>query len=329
VLARDGSVDLRALRQARDELERRLLAPVAHKAALRREDGSAGLGNIVGIGIGVRLAGGVATGRPAIKIFVAAKRPRRAIAAEALVPRWFGGIPTDVETAGEVRAHRFMRRYRPAPSGVSIGRESEGGSLACFVKRSGATYILGNNHVLALVNRGPAGTGIAQPAEIDGGARSGDVIARLSRFVPISFDDPNEVDAALARLPSGMADRRVLRAGGKRQALLPPEIGPALGQEVQKSGRSTGYRRGRIDAIAVTIDVDFAPLGTTARFVNQFGVRGRRRSFSDHGDSGALVTTWPSNQPVGLLFSGCTGLGLAFCNDIRKVTKGLGVSIVY
>jgi hypothetical protein len=324
-----GANDLRALRQARDELERHLLAPVALKAALRRQDGSAGLGNIVGIGIGVRLAGGGATGRPAIKVFVAAKRPRRAIAAEALVPRWFGGIPTDVEAAGEVRAHRFMRRYRPAPSGVSIGRESEGGSLACLVKRSGAICILGNNHVLALVNRGPAGTGIAQPAEIDSGARSGDVIARLSRFVPISFDDPNEVDAALARIPSGMADRRVLRARGERQRLRPPAIAPALGQEVQKSGRSTGYRRGRIDAVAVTVDVDFAPLGATARFVNQFGVRGRRRSFSDHGDSGALVTTWPANQPVGLLFSGCTALGLAFCNDIRKVTRALGGSIVY
>jgi hypothetical protein len=317
------------LRQARDELERRLLAPVAHQAALRREDGSAGLGNIVGIGIGVRLAGGVATGRPAIKVFVVAKRPRRAIAAEALVPRSFGGIPTDVETAGEVRAHRFMRRYRPAPSGVSIGRESEGGSLACLVKRSGATYILGNNHVLGLVNRGPVGTGIAQPATIDGGALSGDVIARLSRFVPISFDDPNEVDAALARIPPGMADRRVLRARGERQRLRPPAIAPALGREVQKSGRSTGYRRGRIDAIAVTVDVDFAPLGAIARFVNQFGVRGRRRSFSDHGDSGALVTTFPGNRPVGLLFSGCTALGLAFCNDIRKVTRALGVSIVY
>jgi hypothetical protein len=320
--------DRRALRQARDELEKRLLAPAALKAALRREDGSAGLGNIVGIGIGERESGGAATGSLAIKVFVVRKRPRRAIAAEALVPRRIGGLPTDVVTAGEVRAQRFMRRYRPAPSGASIGRESEGGSLGCLVKRSSAFYILGNNHVLALVNRGPAGTRIVQPAEVDGGEPSRDAIARLSRFVPISFDESNEVDAALARIRSAMADRRVIRARGGWQPLAAPEVAPALGLQVQKSGRSTGYRRGRIDAIAVTVDVDFAPLGATARFVNQFGVRGLRRPFSDHGDSGALVTAWPGNQPVGLLFSGCASLNLAFCNDIRKVTEALGVSIV-
>jgi hypothetical protein len=259
------------------------------------------------------------------------KRRREDVSSEALVPRALGGVPTDVDLTGTVVAQQYTARHRPAPCGVSIGscHFATPGTLACVVKRVGRHYILGTNHILALLNRGPIGIGVPQPGRLDGGRCAQDVIARLSRFVPIVQEGTNLVDAAIALTSRVRVDPRVLRAGGVRQPLASPETPPVLGLRVQKSGRSTHYRTGRIDAVAVTVDVDFAPLGGTFRFSNQFRVRGARRPFSDNGDSGALVTTLPGNQPVGLLFSGNAARNVSFCNDIAAVTRALDVSIVY
>jgi hypothetical protein len=203
------------------------------------------------------------------------------------------------------------------------------GTLGCLVKSGRRLYLLGNNHVLGLVNHSPIGAGIAQPGTIDGGSCDRDVIARLTKFVPIDFDGPNHVDAAIALVPPRRVDRRVLRHWGSRERLVPPEVAPALNLAVQKSGRSTQYRRGHVDVVAVSLNVSFAPIAGVARFSGQFRVSGLGAPFGDFGDSGALVTTHPSNQPVGLLFSGNAATNQTFCNDIRAVLRTLGVAIAY
>jgi hypothetical protein len=342
VLAGDAAVALDALpecaadrleelREARDELEARLLVRPAERTLAALEDGPAGLGNIVGIGIGGQEVEGRPTGRLSVKVLVREKRRRRQVASEALVPARLGGLPTDVEAAGRITAQHYTERHRPAPCGVSIGSCNfvTPGTLGCVVRRGRTRYILGTNHILALLNRGPIGVGIPQPGRLDGGRCAGDVIARLSRFVPIVRDRPNLVDAAIARTAGARVDARVLRPEGVLQPLAAPEVPPALGTQVQKSGRSTHYSTGHIDAIDVTVDVDYGPLGGTIRFSNQFRVRGTGGPFSNNGDSGALVTTVPGNQPVGLLFSGNPRRNMSFCNDIAEVTRALDVSIVY
>jgi hypothetical protein len=319
------------IRQARDELERRLLIGPIEKALAAREDGAHGFGNIVGVGIGEKMVGDQPTGRLVVKVFVRDKRRRAEVASAALVPRFLGGVPTDVDASGTIAAQHYTLRQRPAPCGVSIGSCHcvTPGSLGCLVRRASRYYILGTNHILALLNRGPVGGGIPQPGRLDGGKCSRDVIARLSRFVPIVREGTNLVDAAIALTLRTRVDPRVMRTGGTRQPLVAPEDTPRLGMPVQKSGRSTRYRTGRIDAVHVTVDVDFAPLGGTFRFSEQFRVRGARKAFSDNGDSGALVTTHPENRPVGLLFSGNAAHNVSFCNDIAAVTRALDVSIVY
>jgi hypothetical protein len=157
----------------------------------------------------------------------------------------------------------------------------------------------------------------------------GDVIARLTQFIRINFGGvPNLVDAAIAQTSPNLVDRRMLRAGGL-QRLVPPVVGPVLNQQVQKSGRTTQYTRGLVNAINVTVDVSYAPLGGIARFTNQFGVRGINGIFSDRGDSGSLVTTFPANNPVGLLFAGNAAQNRTFCNDIRRVLAAFAVTIVF
>jgi hypothetical protein len=318
-------------RQARNEVERRLLIAPAERAVAALKDGSAGFGNIVGVGIGEKIVDDQPTGRLVVKVFVRVKHRRARIASEALVPRILGGVPTDVEAAGAITVQHFTDRHRPAPCGVSVGNCNfvTPGTLACVVRRAGRHYILGTNHILALLNRGPIGIGIPQPGRLDGGQCSRDVIARLSKFVPIVAEGTNLVDAAIALTSRKRVDPRVLRPGGALQPLVAPEVAPALGMPVQKSGRATYHRTGRIDAVNVTVDVDFAPLGGTFRFSNQFRVRGESEPFSSSGDSGALVTTLPGNQPVGLLFSGNRDTNVSFCNDIADVIRALDVTIVY
>ncbi len=322
---------LRSLCQARDEMEKRLLIAPAETALAAVEEGPSGFGNIIGVGIGEKEVNGLPTGQLAVKVFVKEKLYAGEVASEALVPGALGGMPTDVDATGEISAHRYVGRYRPVPCGVSIGNCGMvmAGTLGCYVSRARSLYILSNNHVIALVNQSPTGAGIPQPGRLDGGVCARDIIARLSQFVPISFGGTNVVDAAIAQTSPTLFDRRVIRPGGIRQRLVSPEVAPALNRFVQKSGRTTQYRRGYIDAINVTADVNYAPLGGVARFSNQFRVRGIGGIFSDRGDSGSLVTTYPANQPVGLLFAGSASANMTFCNDIRRVRSALGVGIVY
>jgi len=209
-LIRPGDAS-RSLLEARDDLEARLLlAPRFADAA--SAEGAGGFGNIVGVGIGVKEAGGKPAGRPAVKVFVKEKLPARRISSETRVPRTLGGIATDVDACGEVRAH-----------GILVGRDGTErvGTLACLVTAGGRLHVLGTNHVLALVNRGPIGAPIRLRGKTDRRDRRGGVIGRLSRFLPIAFDADNEVDAAMARTSPSLLRRVTACARG----IAPPAPG--------------------------------------------------------------------------------------------------------
>lgn len=321
-----------SLSQARDELEQRLMISPAETALAAAEEGAAGLGNLVGVGIGEKVVDGVPTGQPALKVFVKEKLAEDQVSSEALVPQSVGGVTTDVDATGEVSGQFFTARLRPAPGGVSIGHcpTIHAGTLGCLVTRANQLFILSNNHVIARVNAGPLNVPVSQPGRLDGGNCATDVIARLTQFVPIIFGTQcNFVDAAIARTSPNLVDRRILRPFGIRQPLIPPHVPPVLNTFVQKSGRTTQYRRGIIDAVNVTLNVNYAPFGGIARFCRQFRVRGIGAIFSDRGDSGSLVTTFPINHPVGLLFAGNAANNFTFCNPIGAVLSAFGVNIVY
>ena len=120
--------------------------------------------------------------------------------------------------------------------------------------------------------------------------------------MPINFAPgaANQVDAAIARTSPNLVDRRILRPGGVLQPIAPGgPVAPALNMLVQKSGRTTQYRRGIVDLVNTTVNINYAPLGGVARFVGQFRVRGLGGAiFSDRGDSGSLVQPFPA-EPSG------------------------------
>jgi hypothetical protein len=324
--------DASSVSQAREEIEKRYMIAIDQKLMAVAADGPYGMGNIIGVGIGEKEVDGFPTGQLAVKVFVKEKLNLHEIAAEAAIPASLGGIDTDVVVSGEVGVHSYTSKVRPAPGGVSVGNCNRimAGTLGCLVKRGNQLFLLSNNHVLALVNTSPLGTGNPQPGRLDGGICESDVIARLHQFVPISFSGQcNTVDAAIAKTSPHLVDRRIIRPGGIRQSLVAPDVPGALNMMVQKSGRTTQYRRGLINAIHVTADVNYAPLGGIARFCRQISVRGFNGIFSDRGDSGSLVTNFPQNNPVALLFAGNASANVTFCTPIRTVLGAFGVTIVY
>jgi len=331
-----GEEEYRALLRAQEAVEKRYLLDPAAAVAAAAEAGTSGLGNVVGAGIGEKLIDGMPTGQLAVKILVKEKLSPGDISAEALVPESIEGVATDVDAVGDINAEMFTARLRPAPGGVSIGncQRVMAGTLGCLVRRGNLLFVLSNNHVMALVNTSPLNTGIPQPGRLDGGVCNADLIARLTQFIPINFAAGvcNFVDAAIARTSPALVDRRILRPGGIRQPLVAPTAQPALNMLVQKSGRTTQYTRGIVDMVNVTINVGYAPLGGVARFCRQFRVRNiGGGDFSRPGDSGSLITTFPANRPVGLLFAGGSSgaLSVTFGNPIDPVLNALGVQIVF
>lgn len=315
-----------ALLKARDDLEKALLfdaAPMAFAAASGTE--RYGFENIVGVGIGEKVAAESETGEPCVTVYVIAKAPRRDVDSEALVPASVGGVATDVVAVGELTAQPYRGRYRPAPGGVSIGHvKITAGTLGCLVKRGAKKFILSNNHVLANSNAAKTGDAIVQPGPYDGGKAPADVIARLAQFVPLKFGGTavNFVDAAIAAplRPDLVRATNIWYGTVSTTTTL-----PQLALLVKKAGRTTQRTRGRISGINATVRVNYGTSGV-ALFQNQIVIVSLTSApFSQGGDSGSLIATDSGNRPVGLLFAGSASHTIA--NPIRSVLTALNVQI--
>ena len=301
------------------------------------------LSNVVAIGVGFKIAGGVQTNEPSVVVSVVKKLPVIQLPESARVPKTLGGMPTDVVEIGKVFALQDPRqKMRPARPGISIGHyQITAGTLGCLVQRNGQVYILSNNHVLANSNAAQLGDAILQPGPIDGGT-SADQIGTLQQFVPIGFESStspgcsplaslmrlfgpakplinepgnNTVDCAIAKpLSADLVDPDILKIG------IPTGAGTAsLGTQVQKSGRTTGLTTDQITQIDVTVSVDYG--GKIAIYKNQL----MAGAMSQGGDSGSAVLDM-NKQVVGLLFAGSNTTTIM--NPIQLVLDALGVQLV-
>jgi hypothetical protein len=225
-----------------------------------------------------------------------------------------------------------------------------GGTLGALVEDEDKNqYILSNNHVLAESDQAHVGDTIDQPGLIDGActplSRPGSTlksVGTLEYFVPLASRQTN-VDAALALTTPGAVDTSgaILGLGtpGRDGSLsaAPPMAGQGetltaanLGMNVAKSGRTTGLTCSNVDAVALTVKVDYykdcaeTQPYTTKTFENQIGIGGTH--FTDSGDSGALVLDASNAQAVGLYFAGGTdgdGNGLSVVNPMGDVLREL------
>jgi len=258
-------------------------------------------------------------------------------------------------------AHQ-QRLALPVPLGSSSGSNHDydtqrgqltdccGGTLGALLQdSSGNQYALSNNHVLARSDQSQPGETVIQPALIDNGCTpvgsgpGATQVATLAAYPPL--DSPNtNVDAALARVTPGAVDPHgaILELGaklpdGSLDAAAPGVSSTAgqgesaaLGMLVAKSGRTTGLTCAPVSAVSLDVLVDYyqdcaeTKHALRKKFTNQIAISGT--SFSDAGDSGALVVDTSNAEPVGLFFAGGTdshGIEHAIANPVSDVLANL------
>ena len=231
-----------------------------------------------------------------------------------------------------------------SPLGVSGGNAKDsstvsgqtlccGGTLGALVSRGGSLYILSNNHAIARSDSASVGDPIVQPGLIDNNCAVPPTVATLSQFFNMETGPAPKIDAALALINSGAADAAgtILQLGGTASnppANGPPHAGsgvlPTVGRAVAKSGRSTGLTCSSIFATQASINVEYQKgcgTGSTfnVSFTNQVDIT--NNGFSAEGDSGSLIVTQDTADPVALLFAGSGSDTVG--NPISDVLNGL------
>lgn len=226
----------------------------------------------------------------------------------------------------------LQQRRRPLVRGASIAhRDVSAGSIGAFVTVDGDTsiYLLSNNHVLANSDLGQPGDDVLQPGPADGGAAA-DRVGELFRAVPLTPDEPNLLDAAIARLDTGVEVDLDAHDGPLGDVIEASDLAAVVG-DVAKIGRTTALTVGRISAI----EVDGVPVGYATGvlvFDDQIEVEGIDAAFSAGGDSGSVIYAVTDRRGVGLLFAGSVAGGpgdtaLTYANPLATVLSELAASM--
>jgi hypothetical protein len=199
-----------------------------------------------------------------------------------------------------------------------------GGTLGSLLTRNGAQFILSNNHVFAGSDSAQVGDPIIEPGLIDNPkpntctTTGTTTVANLTQFFNLETGPTPKVDAAIAQV----VNNTVVDPGGNIFYLGatatngipdpgPPHAGSGvaatINMAVAKSGRTTGLTCSSVLATNTASTVQYQKgCGTGATFnvsyTNLIDVLGG--NFSAEGDSGSLIVTQNTADPVALLFAG-------------------------
>ncbi len=200
-----------------------------------------------------------------------------------------------------------------------------GGTLGSLVTRGGTQFILSNNHVLARSDAAVVGEAITQPGLIDANCDKTQTttVANLTAFVNLESESHaasvSNIDAAIAQVVSGEVDPtgNILFLGGTADGNGVPLPGAPHGgsglsatvnMNVAKSGRSTGLTCSAVMSVNTNTSVQYTKncdgTGTpfTVEYNNQVDIVGGE--FGAPGDSGSLIVTQNTADPVALLYGG-------------------------
>jgi hypothetical protein len=153
------------------------------------------------------------------------------------------------------------------------------------------------------------------------------MVADLSEWA--QFGSGN-VDAAIAQVRAGQVrtDGAILEIG----TLANTTAQPFLGQNVKKSGRTTGLTRSSVSALNATINVGYtdecAGNSFTVQYTGQIVISNRGSRFLAGGDSGSVMVEDAAVNPraVGLLYAGSSSVAIA--NPIDDVLDHFNVTMV-
>src|SRR5262245_18561426 len=222
---------------------------------------------------------------------------------------------------------------RPIKLGTSGGNVNDvskrfccSGTLGSVVTKGGVQYILSNNHVLARSNSRVVGEDISQPGLVDSNCSvpASDIVADLTQFIPLGS---NNVDAGIAATRAGNVTTtgEILAVGVPASTIATATVG----RGVAKAGRTTGLTCATIGSVNTNVSVQYeARCGGGRKFViaytNQVVINSS--TFSAGGDSGSLIVTSDTAQPVALLFAGSSTTTIG--NPASDVANALAVTFV-
>ena len=227
----------------------------------------------------------------------------------------------------------------PMVLGVSGGNANDGngvtccgGTLGALLARGGKQYVLSTSHVLARTDTGVVGDAIIQPGLLDSSCSltATTPVATLSQFINLeSSSGASLQDAALAAVSAGKVatSGAISQLGASTNDGQPTDGAPHAGVgvapslyeadgvtrlKVAKSGRATGLTCSSVSAINVTASVTYQKGCDGTEFQQTFSdlivVEGG--DFSAQGDSGALIVTQGSGDPLALLVASSDGATL-------------------
>jgi hypothetical protein len=308
---------------------------------------------VVGVGVGTRVRGGVRQDEPCLTIFVREKRSPSALKRSELLatslPSPAGGtVGVDVVEFGVPTAPPPPARGellgavdgRPVPPFLAalrtLQRPTRGGLSAahwrfpigtltigvCDRSNPGFQYALSCNHVFGRLGAAIPGDPVLQPSAFDGGTVA-DTFARFDRSVPLLFDGrtPEIADAALAVCFGDVAGGTVEGVGSIAGPRDPSTV--KAGEWVCKVGRTTGLTYGTVLSTSATIRVDYSSLGFPGRLVF-YHRQIVTTSMAAYGDSGSLLLDG-EGRGLGMVFAG--GDGGTVHNPLIAITTLLGVII--
>ncbi|UKS30354.1 S1 family peptidase [Paenibacillus sp. HWE-109] len=230
------------------------------------------------------------------------------------------------------KAKLFTSRVRPVPGGVSIGRVNPAatGTAGLIVIKNNQLYVLSNNHVLIRDNS-TSFTSTLQPGPADGGVASRDTIGRAFQFVRLIPGGVNFQDSAIA-IPNAnslLNPRYQISSSGQLITVPGHLLSYPVGLQVMKSGRTTGFVRGTVEANNVDIRVSYGGTLGDLLFRNQSVIRGNNGPVSLPGDSGSVWLRASDRFAAALNFAGTPDGVRSISNPIGLVmsTYGLRVAI--
>lgn len=231
-----------------------------------------------------------------------------------------GGVEPAAPFAGPAYTIRQQhgRDVLACGSSISVGNARDAGTLGCLVRdATGQLYGLSNNHVSASCSHAPFGLPIVAPGIIDVLPNSLNpfTLGLHSRALPMVPGTTDNVqahsnrDAAIFQI---LDENVVTSFQGNAYDTPVAFMDPSGGMEVEKVGHTTGYTTGVViaqlnGAFPVTYLSAHHNFNGNVFFDPVFVVAGNGDLFSDHGDSGSLVTTVDAQgvrHAVGIVIAG-------------------------
>jgi len=284
--------------------------------------------------VGVGLLGGY-TGEYCIQVFVSDSNAEMwdGAGAEPL-PDLYRGVPVVLVEMPEAGFISDATRPEPAtwdrcPAGIREAQEvivgglsgantnlsGQSGTIGYFCTRRSRLprrkeiHLLSNSHVFADLRKSSVDAGDLIMHPSPGESATGRPVGALVNFSAVKFnsgpEDPNHVDAALAKLWEPQQHRPLIPfVGAVKGYVNKGEV--EVGEHARKFGRTTGYTEGRVFSIHLDIRLRYDRTGQSAFFQDQILIEPDTHTFKNFvskGDSGSLVVD-ENQHALGLIFAG-------------------------